>query len=223
VRAIEWERFDLLPSSRHAREYLRSYAELLGLDAQPYVDHYDSVFAREEPEERPRRRRRIVLTTMLAAAALAALGLVAAWQLLRDESDEARAPPPMTPSRPLPAPEAKEPARPEPPARQSTAVAGERVARRTRVAVAAVRGDSWIEARLGGPGGAVLYRGNLVLGRSVRFRARRLWMRLGAASNLDLLLNGRKTGRSLYGTVDVTFDARTGSLERSRRLSRRRA
>jgi hypothetical protein len=75
----------------------------------------------------------------------------------------------------------------------------------TRLAVAAVLGDSWVEARSGSADGALLYRGNLERGRSIRLSGRRLWLRLGAASNLELTLNGRKTGRSLFGTVDVTF------------------
>jgi cytoskeletal protein RodZ len=219
VRAIEWERFDLLPSSRDAREYIRSYAELLGLDAGPYVDHYDSVFAREQPPERARLRRRAVLTALLAVAVLAAVGVVAAWQLLRDESDEARTPAPMSPSRARPGSEAANPAQTRPPARRTTSVAGKKVARPTRVVVVAVRGDSWIEARSGDAAGAVLYRGNLQHGRSLRLRARRLWMRLGAASNLDVTLNGRKAGRSLFGTVDVRFDPRTASLDKSRRAA----
>jgi cytoskeletal protein RodZ len=78
---MEWERFDLLPSSRHAREYLRSYAELLGLDPQQFVGHYDSAFTKDESREPPRRRR-LVLLIVVVGVGLAALGLVAAWQLL---------------------------------------------------------------------------------------------------------------------------------------------
>jgi cytoskeletal protein RodZ len=84
---MEWERFDLLPSSWHAREYLRSYAELLGLDAQPYVEHYDAAFAKEERRDPARgRRRRVVLILLLAVSVFAALALVAAWLLLGDDS-----------------------------------------------------------------------------------------------------------------------------------------
>jgi hypothetical protein len=208
---MEWERFDLLPSSGgRAREYLRSYAELLGLDAQPYVDHYDSVLAHEHPRESAPLRRRIVLITLVAVGALAAVGVVAAWYLLRDDSQEAQAPAPVSPSREQAVSVDTKPTRTTPPARSATPVVERKeVAPATRVVVAAVRGDSWIEARSGGAGGALLYRGNLARGRSIRLSGRRVWMRLGAASNLDVTLNGRRAGRSLFGTVDVTFDPRT--------------
>jgi hypothetical protein len=93
---------------------------------------------------------------------------------------------------------------PEPPAAKP-----KRASPPTRLAVAAVRGDSWVEARSGSADGALLYRGNLQHGRSIRVAARRVWLRLGAASNLDLTLNGRRTGTSLFGTVDVTFGPRS--------------
>jgi Domain of unknown function (DUF4115)/Helix-turn-helix domain len=208
---MEWERFDLLPSSGgHAREYLRSYAELLGLDAQPYVDHYDSALAHEHPREPARRRRRIVLITLVAVGSLAVVGLVAAWYLFRDESQEARAPAPDSRSRQQAASVGTKPTRTTAPARPATPVVKrKKVAPPTRVALAAVRGDSWIEARAGGAGGALLYRGNLARGRSIRLSGRRVWMRLGAASNLDVTLNGRRAGRSLFGTVEVIFAPRT--------------
>lgn len=219
VRAIEWDRFDLLPSSRHARECVRSYAELLGLDAQPYVEHYDSAFAEERPRGRTPLRRRIVLMVVLAAAVLPALGLIAAWQFLRDDSREADPPAPVSPIPARPPAGAAKPPETTRPARPAPSVTRSTVVRRTRVGLVAARGDSWIEARSGGAAGAVLYRGNLERGRSIRLTARRVWMRLGAASNVDITLNGRTVGRSLFGTIDVTFAPRTASLTDSRRAA----
>ncbi len=40
LRALEDERWDELPSSAYAKGFLRSYAELLGLDAEAIVDEY---------------------------------------------------------------------------------------------------------------------------------------------------------------------------------------
>ena len=55
----------------------------------------------------------------------------------------------------------------------------------------ASRGSSWLEVRSGSARGRVLYAETLSAGRSAAFRGRRLWLRLGAASNLDASLGGR--------------------------------
>jgi cytoskeletal protein RodZ len=211
LRALEWERFDLLPSPQEAGEYLRSYAELLGLDGELDLDHVDPRAPDEQaPVPTRRGRRRAVLMSLLAGCALAVAGVIAGQQLSQDESQEARSPAPASvipedgapvaaePTAPMPAPS------PEPPApnrKQAPAP--------TRLVVAAARGDSWVEARSGSADGPLLYRGNLEHGRLIRVTARRVWLRLGAATNLDLTLNGRKTGTSLFGTVDVTFGPRS--------------
>ena len=44
LRALEDERFELLPSHTYIKGFLRSYAEYLGLDGQLYVDEYNSRF-----------------------------------------------------------------------------------------------------------------------------------------------------------------------------------
>ena len=68
LRALEDERFDILPAPTYVRGFLRSYAEALGLDGQPFVDEYHSRFtvgeddaaasrptrARSAPRPRPR-------------------------------------------------------------------------------------------------------------------------------------------------------------------------
>jgi Domain of unknown function (DUF4115) len=69
--------------------------------------------------------------------------------------------------------------------------------------VSAVRGECWISVRAGSVEGKVLYEGILEQGRTERFAAPRLWMRLGAAANLDLTLNGKKVPALAAGTVDV--------------------
>ena len=50
LRALEDERFDILPAPTYVRGFLRSYAEALGLDGQPFVDEYNSRFAVGEDE-----------------------------------------------------------------------------------------------------------------------------------------------------------------------------
>src|SRR5919201_966206 len=48
LRALEDERFEVLPGDTYVKGFLRTYAEYLGLDGQLYVDEYNSRFAREE-------------------------------------------------------------------------------------------------------------------------------------------------------------------------------
>jgi len=44
LRALEDERFDILPAPTYVRGFLRAYADSLGLDPQPFVDEYNSRF-----------------------------------------------------------------------------------------------------------------------------------------------------------------------------------
>jgi hypothetical protein len=67
----------------------------------------------------------------------------------------------------------------------------------------ATLGDSWVDARRGSVAGPILFQGTLTSGRTVRFSGRRLWVRLGAASNLAFTLNGKHVDPGLLGTVDV--------------------
>jgi len=71
----------------------------------------------------------------------------------------------------------------------------------------AARGDSWFQVRSGSFGGRVLYEGKLMRGETVRLRSRRLWIRFGAASHLDLTIDGRPVQLPAFGT----FDAFAGS------------
>ncbi len=57
---------------------------------------------------------------------------------------------------------------------------------RSTFAFTAARGDSWFQARAGSFGGRVLYEGKLPQGETVRLRSRRLWIRFGGASYIDL-------------------------------------
>ena len=50
LRALEDERFELLPSHTYIKGFLRTYADYLGLDGQLYVDEYNSRFVVGEDE-----------------------------------------------------------------------------------------------------------------------------------------------------------------------------
>ena len=59
LRALEDERFELLPSQTYVKGFLRSYAEYLGLDGQLYVDEYNSRYVIGEEDAPLRSPRRV--------------------------------------------------------------------------------------------------------------------------------------------------------------------
>jgi uncharacterized protein DUF4115 len=70
--------------------------------------------------------------------------------------------------------------------------------------ITATRGDCWVEVRAGSATGEALYAGTLTSGRSLRFNRPKLWMRLGAASNVDVVVNGEQSTVP-PGTVELTL------------------
>jgi hypothetical protein len=105
------------------------------------------------------------------------------------------APPAAAPA-PEPEPEVEEeplaaapPARPE--SEQPTSTAAETAPQLVTVVVTATRGDCWVAARAGSESGRVLEERVLLQGESVRLRARRVWLSLGASSNVDVLVDQR--------------------------------
>ena len=91
LRALEDERFELLPAQTYIKGFLRTYAEYLGLDGQLYVDEYNSRFGGGDDSEsrarrsaaRPQRRNRRIETNVvlisLAAIAVVTVVVIAAW------------------------------------------------------------------------------------------------------------------------------------------------
>ena len=79
----------------------------------------------------------------------------------------------------------------------------------------AARGDSWFQVRSGSFGGRVLYEGKLVRGETVRIRSRRLWIRFGAASHLDLTIDGRPVLLPAFGTYDAFATGRKVVADRT--------
>lgn len=73
----------------------------------------------------------------------------------------------------------------------------------TTLILAATRGDCWVEVRAGSATGKALYAGTLASGSSLRFSRPRLWIRLGAASNVDIMVNGHPSTVP-PGTVELT-------------------
>jgi cytoskeleton protein RodZ len=183
--ALEDERFDVLPGPAYTKGFLRTYADYLGLDAQRFVDEYNTRFAAEEEPAAPApvriRGRRFALSPwLLAVAVLAASIAVLAWRLSSNGSH---------PATPAPGPaQTRAATRAALPVAPRTATQPVTVA---RIALLATRGPCWLSVHLGSAIGRSVYEGTLEQGRSARFSSTRLWIRIGAPWNLDATLNGK--------------------------------
>ena len=83
------------------------------------------------------------------------------------------------------------------------------------VVVTALRGDSYLEIRAGSPKGPVRWAGILQRGDSAEAVGKRLWIRMGAAQNVDVIVNGEPATSLPIPTGDVVVTAdgiRTVSL-----------
>src|SRR5881275_1267618 len=97
LRALEEERFDLLPAETYVKGFLRTYADYLGLDGQLYVDEYNSRFVIDDEWVRRRRgsngpagdgrERRVqanVVLIALGAIAVLTVVVISAWKAADD-------------------------------------------------------------------------------------------------------------------------------------------
>jgi helix-turn-helix protein len=192
LRALEDEQFDILPGQTYVKGFLRSYAEYLGLDGQLYVDEYNSRYIHVD-EETPLRTRSSsslgraaprfaasVVLVALAGIAILTLLVFAAWRYGSS-----------TPETAIPDYSAQPPA--------STTSTRPRVprapARRARITITGVSGDSWVEVYAGSRSGKLIFEGTVLAGRAVRFghdrTFRRYFVRMRAPGNLRMTINGR--------------------------------
>jgi hypothetical protein len=194
LRALEDERFELLPAHPYVKGFLRSYADFLGLDGQLYVDEYNSRYVpgEEEPLVQTRRRppsrgerrveSRVVLLALAGIAGATAL-VIAAWNSTPEQPQI-----PNLGTTPAAAPPAVQdegrPATVTPKRRAQPAVA--------RLVVVASRGPCWIEVRTGSPRGRMVFRDTLALGERYVGRHRRLYLAAGAPANIDVRVNGKR-------------------------------
>lgn len=189
LRALEDERFELLPSHTYVKGFLRSYAEYLGLDGQIYVDEYNSRYVvgeedtlvrtpRRVPAARARRAERresnIVLLALTAIGLITALVIVA-WRFGGSTQEAVRGlRTTTTPAVVAPAPQA---------------------AGTARLELRATGGNSYTIVKLGsaaGPDGSTLYQGTLERGQRQRFDGDVLWLRLETPANVAVKLNGNR-------------------------------
>ncbi len=195
LRALEDERFDILPAPTYVRGFLRSYAGSLGLDGQPFVDEYNSRFAIGEDDaplrarrvptatrrDRESRESRIAVLALLAIAVATAL-VIAAWKFGGPEAE-------------------KVPGLASAPAAESTATG---TARHVRLVVRALDGSSWMEVRTGRGSTELLYSGTLEQGQRKVFQGERLQVALADPENVRVRLNGRTVSLPAGTTFVVT-------------------
>jgi hypothetical protein len=146
--------------------------------------------------------RRIAFGVLVAAVVgLAALNILV-WQgaLVDEEPEPAASPRPTrsvpkrrTPPPPPPVTTTTRRAPTQPPSAQSAL---------STIVLTAARGDCWVVARSESATGPVLYEGLLRQATSTRLRAKRLWLSLGAAANVDVLIDG-KPEQLPAGTIEL--------------------
>ena len=191
LRALEDERFDILPAPTYVRGFLRSYAEALGLEPQPFVDEYNSRFTVGEEDyeirtrrvptrrvERNGRESRIAVVALLGIAIVTAL-VIAAWRF----------------------------GGPSPEKVPGLAVQGQGTqSKRSRVhlVVRAVAGNSWMEVRSGTTAGRLLFGGTLESGERKTFDGSRLQLALSEPANVSVRLNGNHVNLPAGTTFVVT-------------------
>jgi cytoskeleton protein RodZ len=187
LRALEDERFELLPSHTYVKGFLRAYAEYLGLDGQLYVDEYNSRYVTGEDDQPMRAPRRVPAArarrsdrreSNLLLVALTAIGLITAlvivaWRFGSPENAPVHG---LTTS-----------AQGQQPAAQRPQAAGA-----ARVELRATRGDSFLVVRSRSALGQVMYRGTLERGQKQFFDGQVLWIQLKSPQNVLVRRNGNK-------------------------------
>ena len=179
LRALEDERWDVLPGTAYVKGFLRTYADFLGLDGAQFVEEFNERIAPEEPFEpaalvRVRRRRRLLDARLLVIPLLAvAIGLFS-WRLVSGGGGKRAA-------RPAPPPTTVH-------VRATTTTRTAPRPRLAHVALVAARGPCWLEVR---SGEKVLYANELAQGRRALFTGKRFWIRIGAPWNLQATVNGK--------------------------------
>jgi hypothetical protein len=183
LRALEDERFDILPAPTYVKGFLRSYAEALGLDGQPFVDEYNSRFTigedepvlmtRRVPTRRPdrsERESRMAVLALLGIAVLTAL-VIAAWRFGGPGEEKVPGLAGMDQTT------------------ERTPATG-----RVNLIVRASGGSSWMEVRAGSMAGRLLYSGTLERGQQKRFQGTRLQLTLAEPEYVSVRLNGNRVG-----------------------------
>jgi helix-turn-helix protein len=190
LKALEDEKFDLLPAPTYVKGFLRNYADALGLEGQLYVDEYNSRFVtgeeetplrprdyqRRPPTLGPRFEARGVVLVLVVIGVIFAL-FIAAWKF--GSKDNPRVQGLNSPAAPVKKPKA----------------ASKPMA---RLVLTATNGNSWLLVRANSASGPTKYQGTLMQGTQLPFTKkpflfRRLWIAAAKPQNLVARLNGKLT------------------------------
>ena len=79
-----------------------------------------------------------------------------------------------------------------------------------QVEISTPRGESWLLVRRGSSSGRILYEGLLAPDGSLSFEAKTLFMRVGAASAIDISQDGTVVSEGLEGTLDFELSRARG-------------
>ncbi|HEX2426837.1 MAG TPA: RodZ domain-containing protein [Gaiellaceae bacterium] len=200
LRALEDERFDILPAPTYVRGFLRSYAETLGLDGQPFVDEYNSRFTVGEDDAPLRARRvpvqrrdRVPRESRMAAVAVVAIAIatalvIAAWKFGGPEGEKV----------------------PGLASQGAGAAAAAHARGKVHLVVRASEGNSWMEVRATSAAGKLLYSGTLEQGQRKSFDGRVLQLALRAPGHVTVSVNGNR----------VELPAGTAFVVTARRITR---
>jgi len=215
LRAMEEEKFDLMPSPTYVRGFLRAYAEFLDLDGQLVLDEYESRFETfETPEDLggpqraaesppgssrsrrppraprgirpPRRRRRAEVRLLwLAIGGVMAVALIV-WLGVGETSSPTPAAPSSTPSTtPAPAPLVGEP--------DTSAV--EKPVRTKPISIVLTgigENGCWVRVRGRNGSGPLAYEGTIGPGEVQVFKVREgIWVRAANPAGLAVTVAGK--------------------------------
>ena len=194
LRALEEERFEVLPGETYVKGFLRTYAEYLGLDGQLYVDEFNTRFTREEeplaPPRPPRQSSRsravesnFVIVALAGIIAVTIL-VVVAWKFGSTGPQTSTEFPPAGNTPTSSAGTSTEQAPTGPPSTHT---------KKTRLVLYADGGDCWLRVRSKSATGKLLYEGTLQAGQTQRFvDDKRIWAQLGAPVYLKGTVNGER-------------------------------
>jgi cytoskeletal protein RodZ len=213
LRALEEERFDILPAPTYVRGFLRAYADFLHVDGQLLLDEYESrlypdpperqrepqrrpaerehpprddLGRRSPPEAAPRRRRTEASLVWLAIGGVLAVALLV-WLGVGRESSSA----PALPTTPAPARSAAGPlakARPKP-----KPAVPPKPKEHSITIVLQGQGTigSWVSVHGRNQAGPVVFQGILAPGQTYSVRVRRsVWIASGNPGGLAVSVNG---------------------------------
>jgi hypothetical protein len=192
LRALEEERFEVLPAQTYVKGFLRSYADYLGLDGQLYVDEFNSRYVTGELDDGPvirtsrstararahRKAESRVLVAALAGIAVVTALVVVAWKWGGQEPRTI----PNLGEGPATSGQVQQPGTSRPAAPPAV-----------RLELSATGGNSWIAVYRKSPSEDLVFAGTLERGRSMTFSGKQLWIHVTTPENVRARINGDRS------------------------------